>query len=166
MGAGAGSAACDYEAYWGAYHVDILLYLTRIGRCRRKHSHEGGGADARFGIVTNNLIAHALEGGDGARNLFVSRLCLERGPAPIDELYDEVDLKPCVVTVVPQRLAVGVGQSLGIYVEVTMAEILEEQPKGLSVTEQGVVGHPEHGNDERRVGKVAFGLGHQVLFGP
>ena len=90
----AGSAACDYEAYWRAYHVDILLYLTRIGGCRRKHSHEGGGADAHFGIVTNNLIAHALEGGDGARNLFVARPCLEHGLSPIDELYDEVDLTP------------------------------------------------------------------------
>ena len=69
-------------------HVAILLYLTRIERCHRKHSHEGGGADARFGIVTDNLIAHALEGGDGARNLFVARLCLERGPASIDELYE------------------------------------------------------------------------------
>ena len=69
-------------------HVDILLYLTRIERCHRKHSHEGGGADARFGIVTDNLIVPAPEGGNGARNLFVTRLCLEHGPASIDELYE------------------------------------------------------------------------------
>ena len=132
-------------------NVDVMGCVVAAEGRRRGNDGAKLGLGVAGRRVGGDLFAQALDVPDAVGHLGLAELDLQRRPATVAKLDDDVDLQSVRIAVVAKRSAGGARQARGIGPQVVDAQRLEEEAEGLPVGEQPLRPHAERGGRDSQI---------------